>query len=270
MDNNEKNLIDELEELNDNGKTEELLTDVSAELLNIKEAISGIENVDISNIEALLNKILNKEVNIKIPEVKIPQPTDYTLILDEILTTIEKPNPYLAELVEIIKKLPTDNKTEQVLEHLKAISERPLTDFKFDDTGRLKVNVDKVGGGVISFPIIKALSDGTQISKLADESGTTINPATLAKQDSQITLETTLNSLIESLQELTQRLAPLAGAMANTAQLRVVAGSTAVTGPITSANSIAEKAVAGAMYTMRVAKENLTAIQSNINNVSIT
>lgn len=86
-------------------------------------------------------------------------------------------------------------------------------------------------------------------------------------------LTTTLNSLIETLQELTQRLAPLAGAMANTAQLRVMqtsVPSTAVTGPITSAQSIAEKNPAGVLYPQRVAQENLPAILGNINNVSIT
>lgn len=81
------------------------------------------------------------------------------------------------------------------------------------------------------------------------------------------------NQLVETLQELSQRLAPLAGAMSNTAQLRVTqtaVPSTAVTGPITSAQSIAEKNLGGVSYTQRVAAENLTAIQSNIVNVTIT
>lgn len=82
-----------------------------------------------------------------------------------------------------------------------------------------------------------------------------------------------LNRLIGTLQELNQRLAPLAGAMATTAQLRVIqtaVPSTAVTGPITSAQSIAEKNISGVSYTTRMATENITAIQSNINNVVIT
>ena len=82
-----------------------------------------------------------------------------------------------------------------------------------------------------------------------------------------------LNELVRTLQELSQRLAPLAGAMSNTAQLRVTqiaVPSTAVTGPITSAQSIAEKNVSGVSYTTRMATENMAAIQSNINNVVIT
>lgn len=79
----------------------------------------------------------------------------------------------------------------------------------------------------------------------------------------------TAPGLVETLQELVQRLAPLAGAMASNAGLRVVGvtmPSTAVTGPITSAQSIAEKNVGGISYTQRVALENNTAIQSNIIN----
>lgn len=94
--------------------------------------------------------------------------------------------------------------------------------------------------------------------------------ATSTKQDTQITLETTLNSLTDTLQEATQRLSTLAGAMsAGAVGLRVVGvtmPSTAVTGPITSAQSIAEKNVAGISYTQRVALENLTAVISNVNN----
>ena len=71
----------------------------------------------------------------------------------------------------------------------------------------------------------------------------------------------------DTLQELVQRLAPIAGAMSNTGQLRVVVPSTStVTGPITSAQSIAEKAIGGASYTQRVAQENLTATIANVNN----
>lgn len=95
--------------------------------------------------------------------------------------------------------------------------------------------------------------------------------ATSANQTSLETLITTLNSLVETLYELTDRLAPLAGAVASTAQLRaVVTGAVTASGGgyITSAQSIAEKAVAGILYPEKVAITNLTAINSNINNVT--
>lgn len=116
--------------------------------------------------------------------------------------------------------------------------------------------------------------DGEPVSvtdnKLDVNSAPAVGGATSVKQDSQIELETTLNSLVGTLQELVQRLEPIAGAVANTAQIRVVqtsVPSTAVTGPITSAQSIAEKAVAGISYPEKMAVTNLTAVISNINNV---
>lgn len=100
--------------------------------------------------------------------------------------------------------------------------------------------------------------------------------ATEAKQDSQIVLATTLNALIETLQELDTRLTAIASTVANTAQLRtigtaVVSGSVTATGGgyITSAQSIAEKAVAGISYPEKMAITNLTATQANINNTTI-
>lgn len=82
------------------------------------------------------------------------------------------------------------------------------------------------------------------------------------------------NQLVETLQELAQRLAPLAGAMeAGNTRLRVVqtaVPSTAVTGPITSAQSIAEKAVSGVLFPEKMAITNNTAIQSNIQNVTVS
>jgi len=101
--------------------------------------------------------------------------------------------------------------------------------------------------------------------QLRDSGGEVISPATSVNQD-------TLNYLIETLQELNSRLTAIASTVANTAQLRVVqtsVPSTAVTGPITSAQSIAEKAVAGISYPEKMAITNYAAIQSNINNVSI-
>ena len=89
--------------------------------------------------------------------------------------------------------------------------------------------------------------------------------------------QVTLNYLVETLQELSSRLTAIASTVATTAQLRVIgsvavtsAPSTAVTGPITSAQSIAEKAVAGISYPEKMAITNNTAIQSNVNNTVIT
>lgn len=81
--------------------------------------------------------------------------------------------------------------------------------------------------------------------------------------------QTEIKSLIETLQELTSRLSVLSAFKGVNESLRVTpisSVSTAVTGPITSANSIAEKVVAGVGYTQRVATENISAVLGNINN----
>jgi len=114
-------------------------------------------------------------------------------------------------------------------------------------------------------PITKRL----KVTATVSDNALPIGAATSAKQDSQITLETTLNTLVETLQELTTRLTAISATVANTQQLRVVQASvpsTAVTGPITSAQSIAEKNAGGVSYAEKMALDNLTAIQSNVNN----
>ena len=116
------------------------------------------------------------------------------------------------------------------------------------------------------------VEDGTVPNRVAtvsaDGAVKVDNSAVITKLSSLIE---TISLLIETQQELISRLAPLAGAMSTTASLRVTGiamPSTAVTGPITSAQSIAEKNIAGVGYTARIAAENLTATISNINNVT--
>ncbi len=107
------------------------------------------------------------------------------------------------------------------------------------------------------------------LKEINTKSGSSSGGATEAKQDSQITLETQLNSLIDTLQELSQRLSPLAVAMNNTAQLRVVVtGAVTATGPITSAQEVAAllTQTTSLINSLRPPLDNNLAIQSNINN----
>lgn len=95
--------------------------------------------------------------------------------------------------------------------------------------------------------------------------------ATSAKQDSSLTLQGTLESLVDTLQELVQRLAPLGGSisMVGGQALRVSygGGTFATSGPQTSAEFIAAHHVAGRNYPFVVALHNMAA-QANINNVT--
>lgn len=174
-----------------------------------------------------------------------------------------------------------------VVEQFALPTSNPIKTALVDGNGD---QITSIGGGTeysngdsVAVPIGKVImfrqSGDNTVQSVADDNPmpvTVINSsvlptgaATSAKQDSQITLQTQLESLVETLQELVQRLAPLAGAMSNPAALRVApvsSVSTAVTGPITSAQSIAEKAVAGILYPEKMALTNTAAVLSNINN----
>lgn len=146
--------------------------------------------------------------------------------------------------------------------------------------GTQYVNGDTVATPTGTVAMWRQSADNT-VQSVADDNPMPVNVATntglatSTKQDSQITLETELNALTETLQELVQRLMPLAGAISSTAALRVapissvstaVTGSVTATGPITSAQSIAEKAVAGVLYPEKIALTNTASVLSNINN----
>lgn len=263
----------------------------------IVEAISRLEEV----IKAQETK---PQVNVASPKVQVDAPD-----LSEFNKILEKEMPKaFADAIKLIPK--TDivipeapDRWDEVIEWLQSIDTtsrmKPvpgsMTISNLEDittqTDALtdaELRASAVPVSVSGVATAAAQTDGTQKIQIVDAGGDAVTVtggkldvnsaapvggATEAKQDSQITLATQLETLTETLQELVQRLAPLAGAMRNTAQLGVIgsvavtsAPSTAVTGPITSAQSIAEKAVAGISYTQRVAIENNTAIQSNINN----
>lgn len=104
-----------------------------------------------------------------------------------------------------------------------------------------------------------------------------VGVATEAKQDSQITLQTQLQSLTETIQELNARLMVLAG-MANSGApaLRVApisSVSTAVTGTVTA--TVASTVVSSLTtfgtipaYTVAWSQQNLLATQANVNNAT--
>lgn len=88
--------------------------------------------------------------------------------------------------------------------------------------------------------------------------------ATSDKQDSQLVYQATLESLILTIQELVARLSVLSSwASSGAPGMRVVGvsmPSTAVTGPLTSAQHLANE------LTKRMATENMAAVLSNVNN----
>lgn len=131
-------------------------------------------------------------------------------------------------------------------------------------------------------PVGEDLANGVLRRLQVDENGNlktsgaaAVGGATETKQDSQITLETQLISLIGTLQELAQRLAPLASAMnAGAPALRTIpiaSVSTAVTGSVTAtvaSTSITNFGTGIPASEMAHDINNQTAILANINNAS--
>ena len=93
--------------------------------------------------------------------------------------------------------------------------------------------------------------------------------ATSENQVNLLALETSLNSLIETLQELVQRLAPLAGAMSSTAQIRaVVTGAVTATGGgyITNANMVAALLTQTDTLKAAMIAQTKSTVDHNVNN----
>lgn len=159
-----------------------------------------------------------------------------------------------------------------------------VTSYTFNAAAKTVISADFTDHeGIL---LITNVTDNIIIYNFADAtcggtlSGTTLtltyNTTTMSNTDAlQIFYDdgkTALDSeLTESLQELIQRLAPLASAIANVGGIALRTqgiGTFAVSGPLTSAQLIATQAVAGVNYPNKTAQENLTAHIANINNVT--
>ena len=209
-----------------------------------------VQKVEITNHQekddtaqlAILEKINSELKNIGQKEIDL---SELQATLDAILASSSK-----VEQKEV-KQIDTKPELNAIREVLNTLNDNvvsidiPELDYKkLAQTIKenVKISVSSSGGG------------GT--SMVTNRDNVQINPATSDNQE-------TLNYLIETLQELNVRL---------TAQLRVVAtGSVTASGGgyITSAQSIAEKAVAGIMYPEKIANTNMAVTLANINNVSI-
>lgn len=144
------------------------LSEVSSKLSELKDVFQKKEltvnqgDVNVSvDTKAVVKAIENLEKKIKDP-LKFDQ-IDYTLMYDEMMKIMER-----------IEKKEGKNYSEEllaVIDWLKAIQEKEYPEFPeldFDDDGRLKVSVDRIGGGSI----------GHEVVGLKSSSDMRINPAT--------------------------------------------------------------------------------------------
>lgn len=150
------------------------------------------------------------------------------------------------------------------------------------DKARLQVKTvsnpekrEDVGAGSVGVPVPVTIEGGVTLEVGANglevdvkASALPSGAATEAKQDSQITLETTLNSLIETIQEYSARVAAINAVITSGLPTLRVSGAVTATGGgyVTSAQVVA------ALLTQTKALEQYSAnaVHSNINNVVVT
>lgn len=219
----------------------------------------------ISSVERLQQAVEGSKETIEPQEV-----INYTELLGEVIKNLEKPG---YDYSKIEKLLDVISKKEVVI---------PL-----DEKGRVKVSVDKVSmggrGSLSSTESAKLLTLATEAKQ--DDIITALGSITTPSDTQPISASTlplpsgastsinqeTLISLIGTLQELSQRLAPLASAMNSGAPaLRttpIASVSTAVTGTVT-ASSLTNFGTGIPASEMAHDMNNMTAVLANINNVT--
>ena len=166
-------------------------------------SVSNMEKIDLTSLEekldALKEVLVKKEMNVNIgktevdtksvvkaieklheaiPKMEQQKVIDYTLILDEMCCLMEKPH-YSVDILRIqdtLNRLATTEDMGAIASWLEAILKKENVEFpelSFDDQGRLKVAVDKVGGGGMGLTQIEAgnlqtISESVPMDSLID------------------------------------------------------------------------------------------------------
>jgi hypothetical protein len=134
-------------------------SELSAKIEELKETLEKKDlsvnigktkvNIDTTSIVKALGKIEKKLDKLEQKEI-----TDYTLMLDELMKILEKPFDFteikkIKESVDALAtKLATTEDISVIADWLKSIYEKKEKEYGFEfENGRLKVAVDRVGGG---------------------------------------------------------------------------------------------------------------------------
>jgi hypothetical protein len=104
----------------------------------------------IVDVKGVIKAIEKLEKNL--PKMEKQEVVDYTLMLDEIMTILEKPkdNSELVKVQELLKPLSKTEDIAALSQYLQVLIDKESPEFpelKFSKEGRLKVEVDRVGGG---------------------------------------------------------------------------------------------------------------------------
>lgn len=248
---------------------------------------------DLSSIETKLDLIIEKD------------DTETRDLIRDTIEELKKAKSDVGVVTAIQKLAGIIPKSKDYTDLLKEISNK-LNPITQED---LKINKEQWGQLTKALASIGGFGGGPSAVQLKKESGVTLNPATEEKQDaiitalgsvkidtgdidlntdgleaigtttntkldSQITLETQLNSLIETMQELTARLTVL-GSMANSGApalrtIPIASVSTAVTGSLTAVTTLTNFGTGAPAKEVADDVNNMMVTLANINNASAT
>ena len=128
-------LEDKLEALLESLEKKEMTVNVGKTEIDLKSVIKAIE-----------------KIKLEVPKMEKQEVIDYTLMFDEMMKIMEAPR-YSLDLLRIQENLGKLSTTEDMVAisgYLQTLIDKPqleLPDFKFNKEGRLKVEVDRAGGG---------------------------------------------------------------------------------------------------------------------------
>jgi hypothetical protein len=137
---------------------EPMPTDFTSLEAKLEALLTALENkemvVNIGKTEIDLKSVINaiEKIKLEVPKMEKQEVIDYTMMFSGMMDIMEKPfdQTEIKKLQGLVSKIGTSMDLAVIAEWLKVIAEKPISEFpelSFNKSGRLKVEVDKVGGG---------------------------------------------------------------------------------------------------------------------------
>ena len=113
-----------------------------------------VVNVGKTEVKVDNDKVVKaiQKIKLEVPKMEKVEMIDYTLMLDEMMKILERPKDHseIKKVQELLRPLSKTEDMAVIAEYLQKLIDKPqaeFPEFEFNKEGRLKVEVDKVGGG---------------------------------------------------------------------------------------------------------------------------
>jgi len=132
------------------------LSSIEAKLDSLKSALEQKEmtvNVGKTDVNVDMKPVIQaiEKIKLEVPKMERQEVIDYTLILDEICVILEKPKDFteIKKVQELLKPISKTEDIAKVCEYIQVLIDKPIAEFPEIPMhkGRIKVEVDRVGGG---------------------------------------------------------------------------------------------------------------------------